>query len=205
VCVCVYAFRPILLSLPLTIYTRRIRWLSFFSSCIKFLSEDATKEQKKTNAARFESPLGSNRSKRTHFHFQSRLFFVFFLSFFQLVCHFLPESVKQFNTKIKINFVITLNLQPPTLRTDSSAFSVSWKRVINKGKVEGQNFPTHTHTHPKKREREMVGSIGILFTFPSNHKKRKGPHQPRPYKQFLWDLSPLVVISSHLGTYNFLG
>lgn len=107
---------------------------------------------KKTNAARFESPLGSNRSKRTHFHFQSRLFL--FLSFFQLVCHFLPESVKQFNTKIKINFVITLNLQPPTLRTDSSAFSVSWKRVINKGKVEGQNFPTHTHTHPKKRERD---------------------------------------------------
>jgi hypothetical protein len=137
------------LSLPLTIYTRRIRWLSFFFFLYKIPIRRCYERTKKTNAARFESPLGSNRSKRTHFHFQSRLFFFLF---FQLVCHFLPESVKQFNTKIKINFVITLNLPPPpTLRTDSSAFSVSWKRVINKGKVEGQNFPTHT---PKKRERD---------------------------------------------------
>jgi hypothetical protein len=154
VCVCVYAFRPILLSLPLTIYTRRIRWLSFFSSYIKFLSEDATKEQKKQTPQGLNLPLDQIDPNGHTFTFSLVCFLFFFLSFFQLVCHFLPESVKQFNTKIKINFVITLNLQPPTLRTDSSAFSVSWKRVINKGKVEGQNFPTHTHTHPKKRERD---------------------------------------------------
>jgi hypothetical protein len=82
-CVCVYAFRPILLSLSPSHYiyqTYPLALLFFF--LYKIPIRRCYERTKKTNAARFESPLGSNRSKRTHFHFQSRLFFVFFLVFF---------------------------------------------------------------------------------------------------------------------------
>ena len=90
---CVYAFRPILLSLPLTIAPDISAGSPFFR--IKFLSKKKMLRNKKTqnkNAARFESPLESlgNRSKQhedwTHFHFHSRLFFFHSELFLLLSC-----------------------------------------------------------------------------------------------------------------------